>query len=1048
MKKIGLLLAVSIFTQITFASSSNTSLIKQTGFRQYSTEQGLSQNTITHIFQDSKEFIWLATAAGLNKLNGKSIELIKGPDNVFASNNIIQIWQDSEQSMWVSTFEGLVKLDNDLQQGDIYKLPAASKYRFEKNFAVNMFEISSGVFWVASWEGVFKLSVKGREIQTYPSMDLLREDKVYVRQALKQGNLIWLETNKGIYRFNTVDNTLLKVKISPQIDNAIIEKLFLINQSQMLVMTRHSLHMVELDSPSPESTLIYQSNQAFSDIVRFEDRIFVSISDQLHQFNPSDKSLTHLFSLSELLPKYTSYQINELFIDINQKLWIGTDSQGAYLWDPNSLTFQSIISKTRKPELKLENNTVWTFVEDENENYWIGTDAGLSYLSIKSATLSNYLGLDHEGINDAQSRIFSIIEEDQKLWLATADGLLLFDPVEDSVEVFKPASLLNQQIDFFIYDMTETPDGAIWLATDMGPKRFLKNLQIFDNDHPLINQEKENISSFIQYQDDHLWLGFENRLLSFDVKTGEIQTNFEISHRSKSTELFLTDFYLEGSTLWTSFSGEGIYVTDSNTSQVIKHLTPRTGFVDGIVYSLIPRGEHLWASTHSGLVRINRNDFSFRVFSFYDGLPSNEFNEGASYVNSDGELMFGGTNGILFFAPKEVVSQIRIKKPIITQVRLQDKLLKVDNRDWSNRSLKLLEGESLIQIKLSVLDYLTPQKWKFEYWLDGSSSVAPRKIEGDEITLAQLAAGDYQLHVRAYFPGEDLYSEATTLRFTIESPIWTSPAASQISYALLVILLACFFWWYSRKKRQVESLANSITEKQQKLDLFLVDNRRGIWEWATNDGTLVNSKITITLTEQEKVELAIDQYISNIHPDDISTIRQAWENFLQSGNGDFDEVYRVFFFEIWVWTKVYGKVTEYDNRGLPAKAAGTWLDISDDKKSMEKLKLYKHAIQSTQDVVIIADGNLKILSVNGAYALMTGFLPDDLVGRNLLKVGKEKLSYQLVKNLNRMLTQNNSWQGELNMPRKNGTSYPVKVSIDVIEGESEKQSYIIVASDI
>lgn len=63
MKKI---LSVIILYTFTFASI----LFAQKGFNHIDIDQGLSQNVITDMLQDSKGFMWFATYNGLNRYDG------------------------------------------------------------------------------------------------------------------------------------------------------------------------------------------------------------------------------------------------------------------------------------------------------------------------------------------------------------------------------------------------------------------------------------------------------------------------------------------------------------------------------------------------------------------------------------------------------------------------------------------------------------------------------------------------------------------------------------------------------------------------------------------------------------------------------------------------------------------------------------------------------------------------------------------------------------------------------------------------------------------
>jgi ligand-binding sensor domain-containing protein len=46
-------------------------------FEKFSTEQGLSQNSIVRIFQDSRGFLWFGTFEGLNRYDGYQFKIFR-----------------------------------------------------------------------------------------------------------------------------------------------------------------------------------------------------------------------------------------------------------------------------------------------------------------------------------------------------------------------------------------------------------------------------------------------------------------------------------------------------------------------------------------------------------------------------------------------------------------------------------------------------------------------------------------------------------------------------------------------------------------------------------------------------------------------------------------------------------------------------------------------------------------------------------------------------------------------------------------------------------
>jgi len=94
-------------------------------------EEGLSNENVTCIFQDSKGYLWFSTFDGLNKYDGYSFtryRLDPFDSNSLSQNFIYTIWEDKYGFIWVSSFEGLCKFDRSTEKFTRYKPSANAKF--------------------------------------------------------------------------------------------------------------------------------------------------------------------------------------------------------------------------------------------------------------------------------------------------------------------------------------------------------------------------------------------------------------------------------------------------------------------------------------------------------------------------------------------------------------------------------------------------------------------------------------------------------------------------------------------------------------------------------------------------------------------------------------------------------------------------------------------------------------------------------------------------------------------------------------------------------
>ncbi|MCZ7616724.1 MAG: hypothetical protein M5T52_24945 [Ignavibacteriaceae bacterium] len=106
--------------------------------------------------------------------------------------------------------------------------------------------------------------------------------------------------------------------------------------------------------------------------------------------------------------------------------------------------------------------------------------------------------------------------------------------------------------------------------------------------------------------------------------------------------------------LWIGTYGGGLSRFDMS-SDSIKTYTEIDGLSNNVVYGILPdKSGNLWLSTNKGISRFDPKNETFKVYDARDGLQSNEFNQGAYFGSSKGELFFGGVNGFNAFFPAEI----------------------------------------------------------------------------------------------------------------------------------------------------------------------------------------------------------------------------------------------------------------------------------------------------------------------------------------------------------------------------------------------------------
>lgn len=115
----------------------------------------------------------------------------------------------------------------------------------------------------------------------------------------------------------------------------------------------------------------------------------------------------------------------------------------------------------------------------------------------------------------------------------------------------------------------------------------------------------------------------------------------------------------------------------------------------------------------------------------------------------------------------------------------------------------------------------------------------------------------------------------------------------------------------------------------------------------------------------------------------------------------------------------------------------------------DRVRMAEAIIRSSGQAIMVTNKQGTIISVNPAFTAVTGYQPEEIVGKkpNVLKSGKQ--SKQFYESMWRDLDQEGLWQGEIWNRRKNGEIYPEWLTVSAIRSDTGETAYFVgVFSDI
>lgn len=124
-------------------------------------------------------------------------------------------------------------------------------------------------------------------------------------------------------------------------------------------------------------------------------------------------------------------------------------------------------------------------------------------------------------------------------------------------------------------------------------------------------------------------------------------------------------------------------------------------------------------------------------------------------------------------------------------------------------------------------------------------------------------------------------------------------------------------------------------------------------------------------------------------------------------------------------------------------------DITNRKKTEEKLKLLASVFTSAKEGIVITDTRGIIVDANEAYTFITGYSKDEIIGQNAGFLKSDKHDKAFYKNMWNELVRNKYWIGEIWNRRKNGEIFVERLTISAIsDSEGKTSSYVGLLTDI
>lgn len=840
-------------------------------YNRYSLKDGLASNEIYKAQQDRDGYMWMATNNGLQRFDGTKFKTFRheeGNPASLPSNAIHRLLIDKADRLWLATNKAEIVLFDkrrftatqvpvrdtkpDLlaggetvltqdEDGRVFlylrghKLWMYDEKKQEFSTAASVVPLPKGwgvasivqhpatrKYWVGiqgAGLGIYnpktgKWSYYGHNAEHEPAVDLFGPKLEITYPLFDNRGRLWFERWNG--------GSPLCVQYDPRRQDSALKEFEFISR----LRTYHELRGI---------------------IQQRDGRIWIRGYKLFGYFDEAQKNFVLIPNGGNTDRGIAYEELTSLAEDREANLWVGTNNNGLYRFNPAQQVFTNVYHPSRNRKGETGTGTVMSFVQLKNGNILAGTweDALFQYTpDLKPLPLSPKLPAAFAG-----AYLWSMYAsaDSNTVWMGAQPGFWQYDQQKQTAVYHNPAPLHK----YTVRQLVEDKAGTLWLG--------LHGIGLYRCPDPRNNKAdsvtavaevgRSMVNKLMVDRKGWVWVGTGNNgLFVFEAAPVRLLHHFRGGLKGTATA---PSFGICG---LLDYNDSLVFVADDsrlysyNRNTHTLRLRVFTGSFAGTISSLEKDAEgYIWIGTSNALYRVHPGSKTALVFNRLDGIGNDHFVLSSTYRLRDGRLLFGTSNSFVAFDPKRAGVLPSSPTIHITGIRVGNRELLTDSA-LRQKHLELDAKTNTLTVDFSPLEYNAI--YPIQYMMESIDKDWRFADQTARITYPFLPTGRHKLLLRTYTP-EGKPSSVTELRLYVKPPWYQT----WWFYTLVAVAFIIELWWLDRQRTRRK-------EVMQKVRTDIASNLHEEVNTALNN---INILSEIARLKSDREPQKAKEYLEQIH---------------------------------------------------------------------------------------------------------------------------------------------------------------------------------------